>query len=619
MEKAKGKRLKTPPLKDRDRVDAKYRWDRSHIFASVEDWEEAGRILEGRLCEIEQLRGSLAEGPAALLAVLELEDRIGQEAYKVWFHALLAYDERRRDNILEARYQKAKSLMVRETQASAWFRPELVALGWERVEEWLLADDEGLGRYRFMLSEIFRQEDHVLDEAGEALLALGARLATAPADAYTALTVADFVHPRIFLADGTKVQITPAQYRSVMVRNRNREDRRRAFEAHYGLYQSHRNACASLYSGVCQNDLFQARARKFPSTLEQALSHDHVPVEVVENLIASARGGAEPLRRYHRLRRKVLGLESYDLYDSLLPLLDIDSVYDYDRAVELVVASVSPLGNDYRDRMRQAVEGRWIDVYEGDGKRGGAYSASVYGVHPYLLLNYNDTLSAVFTLAHELGHCLHSMLSSESQPFVYARYSIFVAEVASTLGEALLLDHLLKETEDPGQRALLLQHAIDSTVGTFYSQAMFAEFELRAHREVEAERPLTSDALNDLYGSILEDYVGDTADRDDLYRLTWARIPHFFRSPFYVYQYATSFAASALLAQEILQGEEAEREAAVTRFLEMLSAGGSDHPIRLLDRAGVDLSRPEPVQALTARTDALVNRLEEALGELGVI
>ncbi len=619
MEREKGKRLGTSPLKNRDKVDAKYRWDRSHIFASVEEWEEAARLLEGELSELEQLRGSLADGPAALLAVLELEDRIGQNAHKVWFHALLAYDERRRDNVLEARYQEAKGLLVRETQASAWFRPELVALGWPRVEEWLVADEQGLGLYRFLLSEIFRLEDHVLDEAGERLLALGGRLATAPSDAYTALTVADFVHPRIFLSDGAKVQITPAQYRSILARNRNRDDRRRAFEAHYGLYEGHRNACASLYSGVCQNDLFQARARNFPSTLEQALSHDRVPIEVVENLIASARGGSEPLRRYHRLRRRVLGLESYDLYDSMLPLLDVDSVYAYDRAVELVVASVSPLGSDYSERMRQAVEGRWIDVYEGDGKRGGAYSASVYGVHPYLLLNYNDTLSAVFTLAHELGHCLHSMLSSESQPFVYARYSIFVAEVASTLGEALLLDHLLRETEDPGQRALLLQHAIDSTVGTFYSQAMFAEFELRAHQDVEAERPLTSDSLNDLYGSILEDYVGDTAQRDDLYRLTWARIPHFFRSPFYVYQYATSFAASALLAQEILRGTEEDRQSAVTRFLELLRAGGSDHPIRLLDRAGVDLSRPEPVQALTARTDSLVSRLEEALSELGVI
>lgn len=602
-------------LTRREEVEPRFRWELSELFPTVREWEGACADFEGRLEELEAQRGRLATGPQALLSLLRLREEMGIAFHRIWFWSLLTFDEHRRDNAREARYQMAKGLFLREIQVSSWFRPELVAVGRERVEEWLETNEE-LGLYRFHLAEVFRYEEHLLDEAGERLLSLANRVLEASGESYSSLTVSDFVHPWVNLPSGARVQITPAGYRALLARHGDQADRRKAFETHYGLYSSHRNACAALYSGVCQSGVFLARARGFDSAIERVLAHDAVPLEVVEQLIATTREGIETLRRYHRLRKERLGLAVYDLYDSAQPLADIDPVYPYDEAVELVIASAEPLGSEYVSRLRRAVESRWIDVYEGDGKRGGAYAAYVHGLHPYVLLNHNDTLAAVFTLAHELGHAMHSVYTSERQPFVYSRSSMFVAEVASTLPEALLMDHLVRRAEDPATRVLLLQRAIDSAVGTFFAQVMFADFELRAHREVESERPLTADSLCDLYGRVLRDYPGDAVAANPLYRLTWARIPHFFKSPFYVYQYATSYAASALLSETILRGEGEERRAAVERHLELLAAGASDQPIRLLQRAGVDLSGPEPVAAVIARTDRLVTLLEEELAAL---
>jgi oligoendopeptidase F len=304
----------------------------------------------------------------------------------------------------------------------------------------------------------------------------------------------------------------------------------------------------------------------------------------------------------------VLDLEKYSTYDFAIPLIDFDRKYPYDTVLDDIVTSVAPLGAQYQDRMRQGFSGGWLDVYENEGKRSGAYSAPVYGVHPYMLLNYTNTLDDVFTLAHEMGHSMHTMLSHEAQPFIYSSYTIFVAEVPSTLSEALLLDHLLRKTTDARERVVLLQHAIDNITSTFYTQVMFADFELQAHRMVERDEPITSDILNELYLGLMRDYYGDAVDIDPLAAGTWARIPHFFNTPYYVYQYATCFASAAQLAKEI--------PAARNRYLQLLAAGGSDYPMELLKRAGVDLSKPDTVRAVIDQLDGLVSRLEEELARL---
>jgi len=309
----------------------------------------------------------------------------------------------------------------------------------------------------------------------------------------------------------------------------------------------------------------------------------------------------------------VLGLETYHNYDATIPLVDFDEKYRYEDVLEWLPASVEPLGDTYTRQLRDVLFGDWIDVYENPGKRSGAYSAPVYGVHPYMLLNYNDTLDAVFTLAHEMGHSMHTLLSNAHQPFVYSAYTIFVAEVPSTLSEALFLDFMLERAKDDRERIVLLQHAIDGIVGTFYTQVMFADFELQAHRLVEQGQPVTADTLSDIYFNLLQAYHGDALDYDELSRVTWARIPHFYSTPYYVYQYATCYASSAQIMKLLRTGSASERAAAIERYLTLLRSGGSDHPMPLLQRAGVDLSRPETVRAVVDQLDELVTKLEGAL------
>ncbi len=369
---------------------------------------------------------------------------------------------------------------------------------------------------------------------------------------------------------------------------------------------------------MLQRDWFHSQSRDYRSTLEAALHGNNIPPAVVENLIESTKAGTEPLRRYHRLRKRVLGLQSYHNYDAAIPLVDFDRKYPYETVVDSLAPSVEPLGREYQRQMREALAGGWIDVYENPGKRSGAYSAPVYGVHPYMLLNHNDTLDAAFTLAHEMGHSMHTIMSNAHQPFVYSAYTIFVAEVPSTLSEALFLDYMLSKATDERERIVLLQHAIDGIVGTFYTQVLFADFELQAHRLAEEGRPVTGEGLGDIYFNLLKTYYGDALDYDELSRVTWSRIPHFFSTPYYVYQYATCFASSAQLMKQLTTGSDADRAAAIDRYLTLLRSGGSDHPMALLQRAGVDLSKPETVRAVVEQLDRLVTQLEQAIAAVKV-
>jgi oligoendopeptidase F len=415
----------------------------------------------------------------------------------------------------------------------------------------------------------------------------------------------------VTLSTGESVTMSYGQYRAVLATNRHQGDRRQAFLAHYGTYAATLNTYASLYHSVIQRDWFHARSRGYETTLDAALHGNDIPRSVVETLIASTRAGVEPLRRYHRLRRRALRLEKYCPYDFSIPLIEWNRRYHYPDVLAPIVDAVSPLGPEYQARMWRGFRERWIDVYENEGKRSGAYSAPVYGVHPYMLMNWNDTLDDVFTLAHEMGHSMHTMLSHERQPFVYSDYTIFIAEVPSTLSEELLLESLLERATDRDERMVLLQHAIDNITSTFYTQVMFADFELQAHQLVEHDQPITADVLSGLYGGLFETYYGDSVDAEALTPITWARIPHFFNTPYYVYQYATCFASAAKLAEEMTAGPDDARAAARQRYLDLLAAGGSDHPMRLLRRAGVDLAEPSTVQAVVHHLDRLVGRLEE--------
>ncbi|HET7216608.1 MAG TPA: oligoendopeptidase F [Vicinamibacterales bacterium] len=599
----------------RDDIADRYKWNLNDIFPGWEEWEAGYKQLEAGIEKYAALKGTLAHGPERLLEAFKLSEDLGQLAYRVWYFPSLRYDEDQRDNTVNAKRQQVQILFARWKQAESWFNPELLEIPLATVRAWM-EQSKALSLYRFAIEDLYRQQEHVLDEAGERLMSLSSRLASAPNDAYWALSTADAKFKTITLSSGEDVTVSYAQYRAILATRRNQADRAAAFTALHESYQNTLNTYATLYNGVCQRDWFQARARGYASTLDAALHGDNIPTSVVENLIETTRAGVEPLRRYHRLRRRTLGVPSYHVYDFSIPLVTFDKKYEYDRVLDWIVDSVAALGADYQARMRQGFTGRWIDVYENDGKRSGAYSAPVYGTHPYMLLNYTDTLDDMFTLAHEMGHSMHTILSHETQPFVYSSYTIFVAEVPSTLSEALLLEYLLARSTDPVERVVLLQHAIDNIAGTFYTQVLFADYELRAHRLAENDRPITAEILTEMYRGLLSDYYGDAVDLNEQTGITWSRIPHFFNSPYYVYQYATCFASAARLAQQITQGPEASRRDARERFLALLRSGGSDYPMAQLKQAGVDLSQPDTVQAIVTQLDDLVTRLETELGKI---
>jgi oligoendopeptidase F len=596
----------------RNTIDPKYTWDLTSIFSSWEAWEAAFNELDRGIDAYKKYEGTLAQGPDQLLRALGDRDTLGQLSYKVWYYPSLQYDEDQRNNTINARRQRVQLLIAKWQQATSWFQPELLKLPLATVREWMDKSPE-LAVYRFAIEEVFRLQAHVLNEQGERLLSLADRVGSVPRDSYAALSTADARFPTITLSTGEAIQVSYGQYRKLLATCRSQEDRRRAYEALYDTYTATLNTYAAIYNGVMHGDWFEARARGYKTTLDAALFGNAIPTSVVENLIRETKNGVEPFRRYHKLRKRVLKLQDYYVFDAFVPLVDFDVKYAYEDVLDWIVESVAPLGPEYQARVRRAFSERWIDVYENQGKRSGAYSAPVYGANPYMLMNYNDTLDAVFTLAHELGHSMHTMLSHETQPFVYAGYTIFVAEVPSTLNEALLLDYMLKRAKSKEERIVLLQHAIDGIVGTFYNQVLFADFELEAHKLVEQDQPITSEVLSGIYAKLLSEYWGDALSADPRAQHTWARIPHFFQSPYYVYQYATCFASTAKIMEEINSDNPATRKAAVTRYLQLLQSGGSDHPMTLLQKAGVDLSQPETVRAVSAQLNGLVDKLEREL------
>ena len=498
------------PLRDRHDIPERFKWNLSHIYSDWSAWQAAYDELERKIGAYAALQGTIAEGADRLLAAMKLSDDIGQLTYKVWYFASLKYDEDQRDNQINARRQQVQILFAKANQACAWFNPELLHIPLPTVQQWL-NDNPALGTYRFAIEDLYRQQEHVLDEKGEHLLSLASRFSSAPNDAYSALSTADVKHPTVKLSTG-EVTLTYGQYRAILATNRNQSDRAAAFTEFHRLFEASVNTYASLYHGVLQRDLFHSQARGYRTTLDAALHGNNIPTAVVENLIETTKAGTEPLRRYHRLRKRVLGLDTYHNYDTAIPLVDFDRKYQYEDVLEWLPASVQALGQEYQRQLRKGLDSEWIDVYETPGKRSGAYSAPVYGVHPYMLLNYNDTLDAVFTLAHEMGHSMHTLLSHAHQPFVYSAYTIFVAEVPSTLSEMLFLDYMLDRATDDREKIVLLQHAIDGIVGTFYTQVLFADYELQAHRLVEEGRPVTAEGIGEIYFNLLKIYYGDALD-----------------------------------------------------------------------------------------------------------
>jgi oligoendopeptidase F len=598
-----------PETSKRSEIPAEFKWDFTPIYKSWDAWEEGMKQMQAKMDEYASLKGTLSKGPEAVLRAYKLSDEIGQLLYRNYGYTSLQRDTDLRDNKINGQLQRVQAAMARFGTAASWFTPEILTIPQATMEKWI-AETPALQPYRFPILENYRQAKHVLDEKGERLLSYAAQLSQVPSTSFGELSTSDIKFPKIKLTDGREVSLTPGKYQEILNSEPNHADRTKAWEAYYQTYAATINTYASIYNGVLQRDWFLTQARDYPTTLEAALDSNAIPVSVVETLVSTTRAGTKPLQRYVKLRKKLLGLDDYHIYDNFAPIFHVEKKVVFDDARKIVLESVAPLGSDYVEKYKKFISGGRVDVYENEGKRSGAYCDGIYGVGPYLLLNYTDTVEDVFTLAHEGGHGMHTVLSYESQPFATSEYTIFVAEVASTTNERFLLNRLLEKTTAPKERFVLLQHAVDSILSTYYTQVLFADFELQAHRLVEKGEPVTAEVLNGIYLKLLQDYYGDSLIIDDLYKVTWARIPHFYNSPYYVYQYATCFASSAQLVNEMTKGDEASRKAAIERYLTLLRSGGNDHPMEQLRKAGVDLSKRETIQAIIDQMDALVTQLE---------
>jgi oligoendopeptidase F len=603
------------PPRNRSDIPAAYRWDFSPIYPDWNAWEAGMKEMDRKAEAFEKLKGTLKDGAQAVLKAYVAFDDIGKLQYRLYRYPQLQRDVDTKNQDVAGRFKRVGAVFAKFDTATAWFTPELLTVPQATMTKWI-DETPALAPYRFTILDNYRRAAHVLDEKGERLLSLAQQFNRAPVDAFSELSTSDIKFPTLKQADGKEVVLSPGNYSALLNTNPNQADRAQAAALHVGTYAATANTYAAIYNGILQRDWFMAQARNFKTTLDASLDTNAIPAAVVQTLVDTTRAGTAPLQRYSRLRKRLLNLPTYHLYDAFVPVFRSDKTYPYDTARELALASVAPLGDDYGSRYRRFVSGGRIDVFENEGKRSGAYSAGVYGVGPYLLLNYNQTLDAVFTFAHEAGHAMHTVLSYEHQPFVTAEYTIFVAEVASTTNERFLLDEMLRRTSDPKERFLLLQHAVDSIVGTYYTQVMFADFELQAHRLVEQGQPVTTDVLRKLYGDLLKTYYGDAVDIDDFYRNTWARIPHFYNSPYYVYQYATCFASSAQLYRAMTTGTPEQKKAATERYLGLLKSGGNDHPMAQLQKAGVDLTQKATVQAVVDQMDALVTQMEQEAAKI---
>jgi oligoendopeptidase F len=574
-------------LQRRDEVSPDLKWRLEDIYPTDEDWERDLAQLKAGKQKIMDLRGTLTSGEN-LLHALRQRDEISLMLDHVICYSYMRKDEDNANSLYQDYAGQAMAVAVELGAAQSFFVPEILSLDEETVRGWI-EEVPGLKLYEHHLENILRMKAHTLPAEQEQLLAEAGEMAQAPSNIFRMFNNADLKFPEVENDDGEMVELTHGRY-GQLLESQKREVRQGAFEALYKTYTSWKNTLATTFVASMKKELFFARARKYNSSLEAALFEDNVDPEVYTNLVASVHDHLPLLHRYVRLRKKLLGLDELHMYDLYVPMVaDEDLKIPREEAVDMVQKGLHHLGEQYLKDMSSSFTDGWIDWMENRGKTSGAYSWGAYGVHPYVLMNYNETLNDVFTLAHELGHAMHSFYSDQNQEFVNASYKIFVAEVASTLNEALLMDDLLAKTEDPKKRAYLLNHFLEQFRGTVFRQTMFAEFEMIVHGKVGEGESLTSDKLCEIYYDLNKKYYGDDIVVDEQIAMEWARIPHFYRS-FYVYKYATGFSAAISLSRQILK----EGEPAIQRYLEFLGGGGSDYPINLLRKAGVDMSKPEP-------------------------
>ena len=596
-------------LKERSELNPAFQWDLSSLYKTDEDWESALMTLEDRIQQAASYQGKLTDAPT-IREFMDLDTQLDRLLSNLFCYANLRRSEDTRGETAQSMYARIYSKYVAAVSQTAFAVPEILSLPAGELEA--IAGDDCLAPYRFQMDKLIRRKAHTLSAAEEQLLARFGEVFAAPGEIADNLQDADLLFDPALDSEGQEHEVTGSNY-ILLQTSTDRTLRKNAFESLYKGYRTHINTFAASYSGCVKGAVAEAAARHYESSRAMSMDGENIPAEVYDNLIATVRQYMPAMYRYERLRKRLMGLDELHYYDLYAPLAESSSRrYTYEEAQQIVLDAVSPLGEEYGDVVRGAFRDRWIDVYPNRGKSGGAFSSGTYDSNPYILLNYTGTLDSVSTIAHEMGHSLHTWHSNRAQEPQNADYTLFVAEVASTVNENLMIEQLLQKESDPAERMALLAQYLENFKGTVYRQTMFAEFEMQAHRMAEQGEALNPAALNSLYLGLIRDYFGDELVIDDEVQYEWARIPHFYR-PFYVYKYATGYSTATALSE----GIRTEGAPAVKRYLEFLSMGGSRYPLDELKHAGVDLTTPAPVAAALEKFQRLLEDAEETAAKLG--
>lgn len=598
----------TIEIPSRDQINEKFKWNLTDIYPDDNQWENEFKWVKDNLVKYKTFEGRL-ENSSDLLACLKFDEEVGIKLERMSLYSMLSKDSDLRDTKYQGMDGRFKSLYAQVLTASSFIKPEILKIDENKITE-MLNNVAELRIYKHSFDDLLRFRRHTLDKEQEELLAMADEITQIPYNTYSLFTNADLEFPNVIDEDGNSVEISHSRYYAALY-SKDRTYRGNAFKAYLSVYRKNANSLSSLFNGNIKTNIFYARTRKYKSAREAALFKNNIPLSVYDNLIKSLSDNMEPMYRWASLKKKLLKIDELHPYDVYVTVFDpkLEKKYPYEEAVKLVLDSLKIMGNEYLGSLNKAFNNRWIDVYETKAKRSGAYSSgTTFGVHPYVLLNWTDLLNDVFTLAHEMGHNMHSYYTGLTQPYTYANYSIFLAEVASTFNENLLLDHLIKISETTDEKLFLLEKYLNNITTTVYRQVMFAEFEMLTHSKVENGEVLTPDILCKLYKDVYQKYWGDKMIVDEEESYTWARVPHFYYN-FYVYQYATGFAASEALAAKV----KSEGKPAVNKYLDFLKAGSSDYPINILKNAGVDMNSPEPILAVTKKMSQIIDEIENLI------
>ncbi|WP_033578051.1 oligoendopeptidase F [Priestia aryabhattai] len=600
---------KVKKLPSRSEIKVEDTWKLEDIFASDDVWEKEFEEVKTLIPKMEKFKGKLGESAQTLYDALQEQDELTMRVSKLYTYAHMRYDQDTTNSFYQGLNDRIKTLYTQIASALSYVTPEILSIEESKIKQYM-AEHKELKLYAHALDEITRERPHILSESEEALLAQASEVLGSSSNTFGMLNNADLEFPSIKDENGEEVEITHGRYIRFL-ESSDRRVREEAFKAVYETYGKFKNTFASTLSGTVKKDNFSARVRHYNSARHSALSTNNIPEEVYDNLVKTVNDNLHLLHRYIDLRKKVLGIEELHMYDLYTPLVkDVKMEVTYEEAKDYILKGLKPLGEDYLNVLKEGFENRWVDVHENKGKRSGAYSSGTYGTNPYILMNWQDNVNNLFTLAHEFGHSVHSYYTRKTQPYPYGDYSIFVAEVASTCNEALLNDYLLKTIDDEKQRLYLLNHYLEGFRGTVFRQTMFAEFEHGVHVRAQNGEPLTPELLTKLYYDLNKKYFGDNLVIDEEIGLEWARIPHFYYN-YYVYQYATGFSAAAALSKQILE----EGDAAVERYVGFLKSGSSDYPIEVLKKAGVDMTTSQPIEEALAVFEEKLTEMERLLNQ----